>query len=135
MLSVVIMECGIAYGWASYIAISVVSFLIVPEKTAVLPYVIFFGIYAPVKGHIEKLSRPVTEWILKFAFFNLSLYFLWNVAVNVLNLIPGRLFELFPMAVIIIMLQVLFFFYDWLFSLWIQYYIHKIQPRVKGNSL
>jgi len=53
----------------------------------------FFGIYALVKSHIEKLDRLVIELILKFAFFNISLYFLWNIAVNVLNLIPGRLFE------------------------------------------
>lgn len=134
LLSVVIMECGLAYGWASYIAISAISFLIVPEKTAVLPYVMFFGIYALVKSHIERLDRLIPEWILKFAFFNISLYFLWNIAVNVLQLIPDRLFQILPFIVVAIILQILFFIFDWLFSLWIRYYIQRIQPRVRGKS-
>lgn len=46
LLSVVIMECGLTYGWVSYAAVSLISFLIVPEKTAILPYVMFFGVYA-----------------------------------------------------------------------------------------
>ena len=135
LLSVIIIECGSAYGWASYVAVSAIAFIIVPEKTAVLPYVMFFGIYALVKSHIEKLDRLVIELILKFAFFNISLYFLWNIAVNVLNLIPGRLFEILPVIVILAILQILFFLFDWLFSLWAQYYINKIQPRIRGNSL
>jgi len=135
LLSIVIMECGIAYGWVSYFAVSAVSFIIVPEKTAVLPYVMFFGIFALVKSHIEKLERLIIEWILKFAFFNVSMYFLWNIAVNILKLIPGRIFEILPFAAIIAILQVLFFFFDWIFSMWIQYYIQKIQPRIKRNSL
>ena len=67
-----------------------ISFLIVPEKTAVLPYAMFFGIYALVKSHIERLYKLIIEWILKFAFFNLSLYFLWNIAVNVLAAGSGK---------------------------------------------
>ncbi|NLM11891.1 MAG: hypothetical protein GX213_14185 [Clostridiaceae bacterium] len=133
LLSVVIMECGLTYGWVSYIAISLISLLIVPEKTAVFPYIMFFGIYALVKSHIERLDKLVFEWILKFAFFNVSLYFLWNIAVNVLQLVPGRLFELLPVAVIIIVLQILFFLFDWLFSLWTQYYIQKIQSKIRRN--
>lgn len=134
LLSVVIMECGLVYGWASYVAISVISFVIVPEKTAVLPYVMFFGIYALVKSHIEKLDKLAVEWVLKYAFFNLSLYFMWNITVNVLQLIPGRLFEILPAIVIVLLLQILFFLFDWLFSLWTQYYIQNIQPKVHRNS-
>lgn len=134
LLSVVVMECGTGYGWISYIAVSVISLLIVPEKTAVLPYIMFFGVYALVKSHIEKLGRVIAGWILKFAFFNTALYFLWNIAVNVLRIIPGRLFEILPLAAVIIILQVLFFLYDWLFTLWTNYYAYKIQPRIRGNS-
>lgn len=135
LLSVIIMECGLASGWVSYIAVSIISFLIVPEKIAVLPYIMFFGIYALIKSHIERLDKVIIEWILKFVFFNVSLYFLWNVAVSVLHLIPGDLFDALPTVVIVLILQILFFLFDWLFSLWTQYYIQKIQPKVRrGNS-
>lgn len=134
MLSIVIMECGLTYGWISYIATSLLSFLIVPEKTAALPYVMFFGIYALIKSHIERLDKVIIEWVLKFAFFNISLYFLWNIAVNILRLIPESFFEVLPVFVIIILLQIVFLLFDWLFSLWTQYYIEKIKPKLSRGS-
>lgn len=131
LLSIVIMESGLTYGWVSYFAVSFIAFIIVPEKTAVLPYVMFFGIYALVKSHIEGLGKIVLEWILKFAFFNVSLFFMWNIAVNVLQLIPSSLLEILPIFIIVIITQILFFLFDWIFSLWTNYYFEKIQPKVR----
>jgi hypothetical protein len=80
LLSVVIMECGILFGWISFAASSLLAFLLVPEKTAVVPYFLFFGIYSLVKSHIEKLNRIVVELVLKFVFFNAALFILWMIA-------------------------------------------------------
>jgi hypothetical protein len=132
-LSIVIMECGLSFGWISYIAVSLLAFLLVPEKTAILPYVLFFGVYSMVKSHIERLNKVIVEWILKFAFFNISLYFLWNIAVNVLHLIPQDFFIVLPVYAVIIILQVLFFLFDWLFTFWTQYYLEKIQTKINRN--
>jgi hypothetical protein len=135
LLSIVIMECGLTSGWVSYFAVSIIAFIIVPEKTAVLPYVMFFGIYSLVKSHIERLDKIILEWILKYAFFNISLYFMWNIAVNVLQLIPGSLFEVLPVFIIVIIIQILFFLFDWIFTLWTNYYIEQIQPKVRRLNL
>ncbi|NLV62582.1 MAG: hypothetical protein GXY12_04185 [Clostridiaceae bacterium] len=127
LLSVVIMECGILFGWISFAASSLLAFLLVPEKTAVVPYFLFFGIYSLVKSHIEKLNRIVVELVLKFVFFNAALFILWKIA---LLFIPQRFFEILPVFVIIVLLEILFFVYDWLFSLWIQFYQEKLQPKI-----
>ena len=127
LLSVVIMECGILFGWISFAASSLLAFLLVPEKTAVVPYFLFFGIYSLVKSHIEKLNRIVVELVLKFVFFNAALFILWKIA---LLFIPQRSFEILPVFVIIVLLEILFFVYDWLFSLWIQFYQEKLQPKI-----
>lgn len=129
VLSIVIMECGLAYGWVSYAAVSLLSFLLVPEKTAVLPYALFFGLYSMMKSHIERLDKIIFEWILKFVFFNLSLYFIWNVAVSLL-LIPENILNSFSVYLIAAVLQVAFFLFDWIFTFWIQYYHNKIQPKL-----
>jgi hypothetical protein len=127
LLSVVIMECGILFGWISFAASSLLAFLLVPEKTAVVPYFLFFGIYSLVKSHIEKLNRIVVELVLKFVFFNAALFILWKIA---LLFIPQRFFEILPVFVIIVLLEILFFVYDWIFSLWIQFYQEKLQPKI-----
>lgn len=132
LLSVVVMECGLSFGWLSYAAVSLIAFLIVPEKTAVAPYILFFGIYSLVKSHIERLNRRIAEWVLKFAFFNLSLYFMWNIAVNVLALIPRNVTEKLPIIAVIALLQAAFFIFDWIFTFWTQYYLKTIQPKIHG---
>jgi hypothetical protein len=114
------------------VAASLIGFLLVPEKTAVLPYVLFFGIYSIVKSHIEKLNKLIAEWVLKFAFFNLSLFFMWNIAVNLLGLIPQNLLNVLPIYGIVIILQVAFFAFDWIFTFWTQYYLKKISPKIHG---
>jgi hypothetical protein len=130
LLSVVIMECGILFGWISFAASSLLAFLLVPEKTAVVPYFLFFGIYSLVKSHIEKLNRIVVELVLKFVFFNAALFILWKIA---LLFIPQRFFEILPVFVIIVLLEILFFVYDWIFSLWIQFYQEKLQPKISNK--
>lgn len=134
ILSVVIMECGLSFGWASFCVVSLVGFLLVPEKTAILPYVLFFGIYALVKSHIEHLNRNIIKWVLKFLFFNVSLYLLWSIAVPVLGLIPEETVQKFPVIVILLALQAIFFAFDWLFTFWIQYYLNKISPKIHGRD-
>ncbi|NLG88189.1 MAG: hypothetical protein GX494_03070 [Clostridiaceae bacterium] len=127
LLSVVIMECGVLFGWAGFAVSSLLAVLLVPEKTAVVPYVLFFGIYSLVKSHIEKLNRAALELVLKFVFFNAALYLLWQIA---LMFIPQRFFDILPVAVIIVLLEILFFIYDWVFSLCIQFYQEKLRPKI-----
>lgn len=134
MLSVVIMECGLSYGWISYATVSVIAFLLVPEKTAVIPYIMFFGIYSLVKSHIERLNKQILEWVLKFAFFNLSLYFMWNIAVHVLALIPQNLFNALPIYGVVLILQAAFFAFDWIFTLWTHYYLNQVQPKIRRTN-
>jgi hypothetical protein len=128
LLSVVIMECGVLFGWISFMTSSLLAFLLVPEKTAVIPYVLFFGIYSLVKSHIEKLNRVIAELVLKFAFFNAALFILWKVA---LMFIPQNFLDILPVFVIVILLEILFFVFDWFFSLWIQFYQEKLKPRIQ----
>lgn len=134
ILSIVIMECGLSFGWISYGVVSLVAFLLVPEKTAVFPYLLFFGLYALVKSHIEHLNKLIAEWILKYVFFNGSLYLMWHFATSILKLIPDKLIQQLPVFVTVLLLQIAFFAFDWLFTFWTQYYLKKISPKVHGRD-
>lgn len=127
LISVVIMECGLTYGWISFCAVSLISLILVPEKTAVIPYVLFFGIYSIMKNYIERINKLLIELVLKFAFFNISLFFMWNIAEL---FIPEVLFEKLPVFAVVILLQLVFFAFDWIFSLWTQFYMEKLRPKI-----
>lgn len=128
LTSVVIMECGLLYGWISFGATSLIAFLLVPEKTAVIPYVLFFGIYSIVKNYIERINKLIVELILKFGFFNLSLILLWNIAEYFIPEIPV---DKLQVIAVIVILQLVFFVFDWIFSLWTQFYMEKLRPKIR----
>ena len=48
-----IMESGIRAGWLFYAAASLAGFIVVPEKLALVPYIVF-GFYGIAKYYIEK---------------------------------------------------------------------------------
>lgn len=52
-----------------YAAVSVISFIILPDKTIFFGYALFFGNYPVVKALIEQKNNIVAEWILKLAAF------------------------------------------------------------------
>lgn len=125
-VSVVIIELGIKAGWAFYAASCLLS-LIIPNKVALIPYIVFFGLYGIVKFYIEKLSKLALEYILKLIFFNIF------VAVTVLylnQLIPEG-FQRYSMWALILAAELVFVIYDYAYTLFIQYYRHRIRNRLR----
>lgn len=71
-VAVIVIEFNAAAAWLFYIASVLLSAILVPNKGGLIPYVIFFGVYAIVKYWIEKskkLAQPV-EIVLKLLFCN-----------------------------------------------------------------
>lgn len=128
ILSVIVLENGVRWGWLAYAVTSLTAALIIPEKLNLLPYFVFFGIYTLVKYHIEYLRKKWLEIILKLIAFNLPLWIFWDF---VKGFLPDRLTEGLIVIVAGIILQVAFFVYDKIFTLWLNYYFEKIAPKVR----
>lgn len=127
-VSVIVVEFGVKSGWVFYIASSLLALIILPEKVGLIPYAIFFGVYGLIKYYIEKLNNIVVEYILKVACFNLSLlaaiafvkeFFLDKIKVD------------FPWWLIILGLELVFLIYDYVYTLFIQYYNTKLKKILK----
>jgi hypothetical protein len=116
-VSIIVIEFGIASGWTFYAASSLLS-LILPNKLAVLPYILFFGLYGIAKYYIEKVKNVFLAYVLKFLLFNL---YLLGAGSIIKSLIPAY-FERIPWYAAIIVLEIAFFVYDYAYSLFIQYY-------------
>lgn len=128
ILSVVLLEAGVSWGWGAYVASCGIGLLLVPEKMNLLPYVLFFGIYTLLKYHIESIRKPWLEIVLKIAAFNLFLWPAWSIAKTFL---PETLTQGWGIWVAGIVLQVVFLLYDFLFTAWIRYYFEKIAYRIR----
>ena len=119
IISVIVMEYGVNTGVVFYIASIILSFIVMPNKSQWLLYILTFGIYGLVKYFIEK-GRPIyTEIILKLIFANLVAVILYLILKNIV-IIPINI-------ITIIVYQVAFLVYDYVYSLFIEYYNEKIK--------
>jgi len=126
-ISVAIVESGIKAGWLFYAATSLLSLIIVPEKLGLIPYVLFFGIYGIVKYYIEKLNKLIIEYVLKFIYFSICL----GIAIlTVSQLFNTGLIAKMPWWLLVIALESIFFVYDFVYTLFINYYREKLKPRL-----
>lgn len=119
IISVIVMEYGVNTGVVFYIASIILSFVVMPNKAQWLLYILTFGIYGLVKYFIEK-GRPIyIEVILKLIFANLVAVILYLILKNIV-IIPINI-------ITIIVYQVAFLIYDYVYSLFIEYYNEKIK--------
>jgi len=125
-ISVVIVENGIRAGWLFFVATSLLSLIVVPEKLALVPYVVFFGIYGIVKYYIEKLNKLALEYVLKFIYFNICAGI---AVVTVRQLFNTALVSRLPWWLLVIALEIVFFVYDYVYTLFIGYYRDKLRSR------
>lgn len=127
-IAVSIIESGARAGWIFYLATSLLALIIVPDKLGIIPYAIFFGLYGLVKYYIEKLDKIIIEYVLKFIYFNISA----GIAVLTVSRLFG--FEMsvkLPWWLLIAALEIVFFIYDVVYTLFINYYREKLKPRMK----
>jgi hypothetical protein len=101
---------------------------VLPDKLGVIPYAIFFGLYGIVKFYIERLNRLVLEYILKFVYFNACV----GIAIAALNgFFRYELSAALPIWLLVIAAEVVFFIYDFVYTLFINYYRNKLRAILK----
>ena len=108
---------------------SILAFLLIPDKFCVLMFAVLFGLYPMVKSLIERLRRRPLEYVLKLVFFNLAFTVLYVVMKNaVLASLP----EVFSVVWVLYLAgNVVFLLYDFGFSKLIGAYIARIQRAVR----
>ena len=123
------LEIGSPYTWLTWLATSLITFLIFPGKTIWLNYFLIFGIYPLLKAYIEKLPKAV--WIIvKLAYANAvvwAMFFLMELIFGV------PLFEkdaLWLKAVLYVIINVAFLAYDLFITMAVRVYFGKIRQKI-----
>ena len=74
-------ECGIKYGFLSYVVTSFLAFLTAETEAKVL-FIGFFGLYPILKLLFERIKNRVLSIVLKFISFNLMVFSSYFVIIN-----------------------------------------------------
>lgn len=128
LAAILIIEAGMRTAMISFISTSLLGLLLVPNKMLMIPYVTFLGYYGIVKSHIESLNNFGLEWVIKIVLFNLALMLNYILLIQILGISIVLPFSIWLVA---IMMQVLFVIYDYVFSLFIAYYITRFKKYIK----
>lgn len=65
-ITIIVIECDKLWALFVYVAVSILSFLIVPDKSAALAFAVYFGYYPIMKAAIEKKNLGTSEYIIKY---------------------------------------------------------------------
>lgn len=127
-IPIMMIESKAKGGWVLYIACSIMSLLILPNKVAAVPYIFFFGIYGILKCYIEKIKNPIMQLILKFSIFTVIVIVGYNFFYSLLfGVITLRDFS--PLILLLIS-EVFFLFYDIILTGVINYYYRRFYGRI-----
>ena len=127
-VAIIVIEFNAGTAWLFYIASVLLSALLVPNKGGLIPYVIFFGVYAIIKYWIEKskkLPLPL-EIILKLLFCNAMIgsgYVFFAEAFTGAIRLPDAAWP-----VLLAGAQLFFLVYDYVLTLVIGFYL-KRRPK------
>lgn len=134
MLVVVVIENGRNVAWMVYVSVSLLSILIVPDKEAVLVFVVFLGYYPIIKSNLERFCSRLVEYFCKLALFNFTIISGYAVMAYVFGLSEliadlgdlGRI----GMAVLIFLANVVFILYDVALTRYCIIYVRRIRQSL-----
>lgn len=135
LLIVIVYEIG--YGWAfgTYAAISLLSLFMIADKEAALYFVMFFGYYPLLRDFLIKKIRKT--WIrlpIEVVIFNVTLFCAGVLGSVFFHIDYSDLTEGGKLFVVLfwIMMNVIFFIYDFLVDRLTILYKKKIRKRIRG---
>jgi hypothetical protein len=113
--------------WTVFAVTSVLSLLLLPNKSPALMYTLFFGFYPILKERFEKLGK-VISWVCKLCVFNISLVLIAVASKLVLAESAALPVELYIIGFVIA--QGVFVLYDVALTRLISFYIYRLRKRL-----
>lgn len=132
LIMVLVIELGCRFAFAAYVAASLLIFLFA-EPESKLMYICLFGYYPILKAIIERLRKPVFEWVLKLLIFNaavISVYFIFAGLFGI-SLEDFKAFGKYGALIFLLLGNVVFVFYDIAVSRMAMFYMGTLHKRVK----
>ena len=125
MLIPLVIEIGKGWAFCAYIAVSLLSFMIVADKEMALCFVAFFGFYPILKALLEKHFDALLCWTFKILSFSVCMIAVFFVSILILG-VPKESFNIFGICLPWVFLAIgilIFVIYDIALSRVIRAYV------------
>lgn len=128
LVVVIVIEMGYSYSWLAYVATSILSIVLLPQKTPAIFYACFMGFYPIIKSYVERIGSAWIRWTIKLVVGNAAIglmLFLMSFFV------PDELEGPWIVAITYLLGIVAFVLYDIALTKLITLYFRMIRDRIK----
>ena len=73
LVVVIVIEMGYRYSWLTFVATSILSLVLLPQKTPAIFYACFMGFYPIIKSHVERIGSSLWRWVIKLIVGNAAI--------------------------------------------------------------
>lgn len=136
-----IIELDKKWALGIYVAVSILSLILLPNKEAAVFYACFFGHYPILKAIIESKQIPrVVEWIIKIVIFNVSVLAAAFIMLKVFGMPLSELLGTegetawwveYAVPITLIIGNITFIAFDYLLTTAVVIYLNKWQKRFR----
>jgi len=128
LVVVIVIEMGYKYAWMTYIATSILSIILLPQKSPAIFYACFMGFYPIIKSYYERIGSSLLRWVVKLITGNtaIGLMFLFMSL-----FVPEEFEGGWILAATYVLAIVAFITYDIALSKLITLYFVRIRDRIK----
>ncbi len=130
----IVVECSKATALYSYVAVSLLALITVPDMEAKALFIAFFGYYPVLKAAAESLRSRLAEWSLKLLVFNVAVVIAYTVLANVGFSLQEFAIPQLPLSLGTVLLlflvagNVVFILYDIGLTRFLPLYFGRLQP-------
>ena len=128
LVVVIVIEMGYKYAWLTYIATSILSIIILPQKSPAIFYACFMGFYPIIKSYLERINSALVRWIIKLVVGNAALALMF---ILMSLFLPDEFEGGWLMLVTYLLGVIAFLMYDVALSKLITLYFVRIRERIK----
>lgn len=132
VIVLIVIEMGYSYAWITYVATSILSLILLPQKFGAVIFAVFMGFYPIVKSYIEKLNSAPLRWCLKLIVANAAFFAMFLV---MKYFMPDQLESDAMMLALYALANVAFVLYDYAVSKLITAYFYKLRERLRIYKL
>lgn len=128
----VVAFASVKYAYMVYAVVSVLSFLLVADREAVLIYVLFFGYYPALFATLSKIQNSVISWFVKLIIFNAAAVLDYFI-VTAIFMIPQDLpdfFGRYALLILLVFANVVFILYDIALKGLIDFYFQRFHHNI-----
>ena len=138
LMVTVAVETGTSWAVTLYVAVSLLSLILTPDKEAMLMFIMFFGHYPITKTRLERIKIRPLRWLAKFLVFNVCVVAAYLIIIYVFQM-PDVLTEMgsfgkYSVLVLLGLGNVVFLVYDFALTQVIRVYVDWFRPRFLRRS-